>query len=98
MLSLKRSALVGILALHTTIVSSCSNAPRPQAVSSPPAADLTCPSEPDVAAMLVADPTGLQFDMAVRAAGESCRQALARVCRWHKERGAAVNCPPAVRP
>lgn len=48
--------------------------------------------------MLAADPTGLQFDMAVRAAGEACRQSLARVCRWHKERGAAVTCPEAVRP
>ena len=45
--------------------------------------------------MLLRDPTGLEFDMAVREAGEACRDALARVCRWHKLRGANVTCPEA---
>lgn len=48
--------------------------------------------------MLAADPTGLMFDVAVRAAGAACRDALARVCRWHKERGAELVCPAALRP
>jgi hypothetical protein len=67
------------------------------AISHPPIVDLNCPAEPQVAAMLARDPTGLEFDMAVREAGEQCRQALARVCRWHKERGAEVSCPATIR-
>jgi hypothetical protein len=82
-----------ILALPIMLASSCSNQQGPQTSPSPPARDLVCPSEPDAAAMLAADPTGLQFDIAVRAAGEECRRALARVCRWHKKMGADVVCP-----
>jgi hypothetical protein len=48
--------------------------------------------------MLLADPSGVSFDAAVRKAGQDCRDALARVCRWHKERGAAVSCPEAIKP
>lgn len=44
--------------------------------------------------MLASDPTGLSFDMAVMKAGEQCRRALARVCRWHKKMGAEpLTCP-----
>ena len=82
-----------ILALLITSASSCNNPPAPQTSPSPPARDLTCPSEPDAAALLALDPTGLQFDIAVRAAGEECRRALARVCRWHKKMGADISCP-----
>lgn len=81
-------------ALLTIAASSCNNPPAPKA-SHPPLVDLRCPAEPDVAAMLARDPTGLEFDMAVRQAGEACRQSLARVCRWHRERGAEVDCPAA---
>jgi len=42
---------------------------------------------------MLADPTGLEFDIAVRNAGEDCRRALARVCRWHQRLGAEVTCP-----
>jgi hypothetical protein len=52
--------------------------------------------EPDIAAMLAADPTGLTFDVAVREAGQACRDALARVCQWHKDRGATE--PKVCRP
>jgi hypothetical protein len=38
------------------------------------------------------------FNDAVLLAGRGCRDALARVCRWHQTRGAAVTCPPAIRP
>lgn len=43
--------------------------------------------------MLAADPSGLTFDKAVREAGEDCRRALARVCRWHKRQGMQIDCP-----
>ena len=79
------------------ITSACGNSSsRVQTVSSPPSADLVCPAEPDVVAMLSADPSGVTFDAAVRKAGQDCRDALARVCRWHKERGADVDCEAAV--
>jgi hypothetical protein len=84
-----------ILALLITSASACNKQPV-ASISHPPAVDLSCPSEPDVAAMLATDPSGLTFDAAVREAGEQCRQALARVCRWHKERGAQVSCPAAL--
>jgi hypothetical protein len=77
--------------------SSCNNPPAP-AVSRPPIVDLNCPAEPDIVAALAEDPSGLLFDVAVRAAGQACRDALARVCRWHKERGSDVTCPPALQP
>jgi hypothetical protein len=86
--------LLGALLITNACASSSQHA---QTVSSPPIADLTCPAEPDVVAMLAQDPSGLSFDIAVRQAGESCRQALIRVCTWHKERGADVVCPAAVR-
>jgi hypothetical protein len=42
--------------------------------------------------MLASDPSGVTFDAAVRAAGQQCRDALRRVCQWHKDRGANVDC------
>ena len=83
------------LALLITSASSCNNPPAPSA-SHPPIVDLNCPAEPEVVAMLEADPSGVTFDAAVRKAGQECRDALARVCRWHKERGAEVSCPIAL--
>lgn len=92
--------LVTILLLAVLPITAACNGNRPPVASAshPPTADLACPGEPDVAVMLEADPTGLTFDAAVRKAGQDCRDALARVCRWHKERGAAVSCPDAVLP
>lgn len=76
------------------ITSACQNSNPPAAPAShPPIVDLSCPAEPQIDAMLAVDPTGLSFDVAVREAGQACRDALARVCRWHKERGAKVDCP-----
>lgn len=95
MLSLKRSALAWILALPIIAASGCNKPPVPQSASSPPVIDLVCPAEPDIAAMLLIDPSGLSFDIATRAAGQACRDALHRVCEWHKERGVVVNCDPA---
>ncbi len=86
-----------ILVLPIMLVLPGCKTPAP-AISHPPIVDLACPKEPDVVEMLKADPSGLAFDMAVREAGDACRQALARTCRWHKERGADVSCPPALRP
>lgn len=87
-----------LLAVLLTTGACSANSPHAETVSSPPAADLVCPAEPDIAAALLTDPSGLSWDIAVREAGESCRQALARVCRWHQQRGAEVSCPPAVKP
>jgi hypothetical protein len=84
---LRQSARALIPALLITAASGCNNAPAPQSSSSPPVVDLTCPAEPDVAAMLAFDPSGLAFDVAVRTAGQQCRDALHRVCQWHKDRG-----------
>jgi hypothetical protein len=42
--------------------------------------------------MLSSDPSGVSFDAAVRAAGQQCRDALHRVCQWHKDRGAKLDC------
>ena len=67
------------------------NRPRAASISHPPSADLACPAEPDIEALLIADPSGLAFDIAVREAGQSCRDALARVCQWHKDRGANLK-------
>lgn len=62
--------------------------------SHPPASDLVCAAEP--AALTVeqinADLFGTaerQFTVDALMAGRSCRDALARVCQWHKDRGAA---------
>ena len=97
MLLRKLSASALILAPLITLASGCNNPPAP-AASHPPIADLTCPAEPAIDALLAADPSGVLFDAAVREAGQACRDALARVCRWHKERGADVTCPPAIEP
>lgn len=91
MRSKKPRLLVPILAALT--MSACLGSKPPVATAShPPLADLTCPAEPDVMKMLAADPSGLAFDVAVREAGEGCRSALLRVCRWHQERGARLTC------
>jgi hypothetical protein len=87
-----------LLAALPTMSACASNNPPAAIASHPPIADLTCPDEPDVVAMLAADPSGVTFDAAVRKAGQDCRDALARVCRWHKERGDAVTCPVAIKP
>jgi hypothetical protein len=92
---MKPAMKAAILALLITSACACSNQ-RVASVSHPPSADLTCPLEPDIAAMLAADPTGLTFDVAVREAGQACRDALARVCQWHKDRGATE--PKVCRP
>lgn len=83
-------------------VSACSSRPATLAVSHPPADDLVCAAEPaapvppatgaidiDWSAF---DAAALAFDQAALIAGRSCRDALARVCAWHKARGAAVAC------
>jgi hypothetical protein len=86
-------ALIPVLLITSAF--SCSRQPVASA-SHPPIVDLSCPGEPEIVRLLEQDPTGLAFDAAVREAGEQCRQALARVCRWHKERGAEVSCPAAI--
>lgn len=91
-----KPVLTPLLAAVLTMSASACNKPPVVSISHPPSADLLCPAEPDIAALMAADPTGLQFDIAVRAAGQACRDALARVCQWHKDRGAAE--PKACRP
>lgn len=74
----------------------------PLAISHPPVDDLTCASEPDApvvppvgagdTAWAAFDQAALAFDRKALLAGRSCRDALGRVCRWHKARGAQLEC------
>jgi hypothetical protein len=60
----------------------------------PPVSDLVCLIEPAVQSeeTLTVDPAaGLAFDQAVLLAGRDCRDALKRVCGWHKDRGAPIE-------
>lgn len=43
--------------------------------------------EPPVEEMLRLDASGLAFDAAVRVAGQTCRDAVARLCKWHVDNG-----------
>lgn len=81
------------LALLIMSASAC-NRPRERiVVQHPPAEDLICPAEPAVPVGEGAD--YLAFDRDVLLAGRGCRDALARVCRWHVERGMVL--PAGVR-
>lgn len=74
--------------------SACSRSPARPVASHPPAADLSCPAEPDVPT----DPTEASadaFDDAVLITGRACRDALVRVCQWHLARG--MGDAPCVR-
>jgi hypothetical protein len=85
--------------LACVALAGCSNSPPPATPAShPPIADLVCLDEPNIDTLMIADPSGLKWDKAVREAGEDCRRALARVCRWHRDRGATVTCPESIRP
>lgn len=62
-------------------------------MSHPPASDLTCPAEPPALTeeQIMADQFGVlerQFTIDVLMSGRECRDALMRVCQWHKDRGA----------
>ncbi|GEM_PF-3667251 len=80
----------------------CSSRPAAPAVSHPPVDDLTCQAEPAAPQLAVTpgtdidwtafDQAALDFDRAAVIAGRSCRDALARVCAWHKARGQKVAC------
>lgn len=54
----------------------------------PPPADLRCAPEPEAPGDDATEADALAFDGAALMAGRDCRDALARVCRWHVERGA----------
>ena len=70
--------------------------------SHPPADDLACQGEPAAPVVTMTDAgdidwnafdaAGLDFDRAALIAGRSCRDALGRVCRWHRDRGMKVIC------
>lgn len=86
-----------IAALLFSGASGCNKPPAPATASSPPAIDLTCPAEPQALtdAQVIADTDGSleqQFEIDAIMAGRACRDALHRVCMWHKERGATVDC------
>jgi hypothetical protein len=83
---------LSIAASLAIAVSGCNKPPVASAASHPPAADVTCPADPAALsdAQILADPGGLleaQFNDEALIAGWSCRDALARVCKWHKARG-----------
>ncbi len=73
--------------------SGCNRPPERLVVSHPPALDLTCAAEPraltdaEIDADLFGDKER-QFTVDALIAGRSCRDAVARVCQWHKDRGA----------
>lgn len=65
--------------------------------SHPPASDLTCAAEPaaltDV--QVIADVDGVAdaiFNTDALIAGRQCRDALKRVCEWHRMRGFEGSC------
>lgn len=72
-------------------------------MSHPPAADLRCKDEPAglTDEQVIADTEGTAedgFNDGVLIAGRSCRDALGRVCQWHRERGdPKLECGPAQR-
>jgi hypothetical protein len=84
-----------MLAVIIIAVSGCSSRRAPLAILHPPAEDLRCPDEPTAPAEDADEQTGLAFDAAVRSAGQSCRDALGRVCRWHRGNGMDVTCAEA---
>ena len=72
--------------------SGCSKQPVRTVSSHPPASDLVCAAEPSALTdeQVMADQFGTlerQFTTDAIMAGRSCRDALARVCQWHKDRG-----------
>lgn len=94
--------LTSIAALLALAVSGCSNPHVTPVSSHPPALDLVCPPEPPALTdeQVIGDTDGTTeqaFNDAVLIAGRACRDALARTCAWHRERGAAVICE-AVKP
>lgn len=85
--------IIGMLVLITA----CNKPPAPATASSPPAIDLTCPAEPTALtdAQVIADVDGSldrQFELDAIIAGRACRDALHRVCEWHKQRGVVIDC------
>lgn len=85
-----------------------SKLPAPTEASHPPALDLTCSAEPpalsdeqvfgdeESARAGLGHPNEEAFDDAVLIAGRSCRDALRRVCEWHRARGdKALRCDTA---
>jgi hypothetical protein len=85
----KRTLIAGLL---FSAVSGCNNPPAPQSASHPPATDMTCQAEAPALTdeQVIADADGSLERRQTTAniiAGRSCRDALHRVCQWHKERG-----------
>lgn len=78
------------------IIAACGLNSRPVTVADhPPAADLRCQAEPPAPAEDASVNDALAFDGAALLAGRDCRDALARTCSWHVERGAkALICAP----
>jgi hypothetical protein len=82
-----------IAASLSIAASGCSRAPEPKAASHPPALDLVCLPEPVALTdeEVMADVDGSRddrFKAEAIIAGRACRDALARVCQWHRDRGA----------
>lgn len=79
-------------------MSGCSKPPVRTVSDHPPVSDLVCliePAVPDEVTLTVDPNAGLNFDKAALLAGRDCRDALKRVCGWHKDRGAQiVSCEP----
>src|SRR4051812_38465049 len=96
-----RNSLTLALAASLALAACASNRPpAPQTPSHPPAADLRCLAEPNALSEAEAsadngDAIERDFNDGTLLAGRSCRDALGRVCRWHKERGdPSLICDP----
>src|SRR6476469_5454847 len=78
--------------LLSIAVCGCSSEPVRTVSSHPPASSFQCAAEPAALTdeQIMADQFGQlerQFTVDAIIAGRSCRDALRRVCQWHKDRG-----------
>lgn len=83
--------IASVLSL-SIVASGCSKQPVRTVSSHPPASDLQCAAEPAALTddQIMSDQFGdleRQFTIDAIMAGRDCRDALARVCQWHKDRG-----------
>jgi hypothetical protein len=91
MLSLKSRTVALALALSLCSVSACGT---PAGLSLPPAADLAVEAKPVPSDDTVtSDQAAQAYNIEVEAWGERGWRAVARLCRWSKGMGLAVDCP-----
>lgn len=91
-LSLRHRASLALLPF-AIIVSGCDKQVTPR-TALPPAADLTVEAKPPPTVDILTDAAAdARYNNAVEAWGERGWTAVARLCRWARANGAAVDCP-----